>query len=669
MTGGDERSWPSGGDDEGSGRDGPVNSDVAEADDDRLRELYRTERAARERLEHRVRELGTALRLRHQEYLEMLDQVQQREEEAVRRALRELSRSEERFRLVVESVQDYAIYLLDDDGRVTTWNRGAKRILGYSEEEASGLALASFRPAPEDASARRDLERARREGRVQGEGWRTRADGARFWAHETITALEGPDGETVGFVAITRDLTERRESQRALERTAERLQETVEKLRERSREAEEARADAEEAERRMRFLAEGGRALSAYLEPRAVLRELARIAVPALADWVLVHLEDPDDSESEGLFAEPLRVARATDRVPEGTRRRLEEATLPGRQGDTALGRAMARGEPTLHARVTPPDLDRVLGPELGAAARELGTRSLAIVPLVLRDRVRGVVIQGTGKSRRRFEAEDLLLAEELVRRAASALDNARLYSAAVEASRAKSEFLAVMSHELRTPLNAILGYVDLLDAGVHGEMNPSQRQHLERIGRSSRHLLQLIEEILSFSRLEVGRESVQIEEVPLARLVDEVVEMMTPLVEEEGLEFRIGQPDRDTVVATDPSKLRQILLNLLMNAVKFTERGHVALEVELEAERVAFRVRDTGPGIEEEELERIFEPFQRGRDLVIGQHGGTGLGLPVSRDLARLLGGDLLVESEPGEGSTFTVVLPRSGPGDDGAG
>ena len=226
-------------------------------------------------------------------------------------------------------------------------------------------------------------------------------------------------------------------------------------------------------------------------------------------------------------------------------------------------------------------------------------------------------------------------------------------------ANRTKAVFLATMSHELRTPLNATTGYADLLLEGIPEPIPASARKQVGRIRLASQHLLTLIEEILTHSRVEAGRESVHIEAVQLEDLVREVCAVIQPLAAEKQLEFRGPGTGLSLTLWTDAGKLRQILVNLLGNAVKFTERGWVSLDIMAEGDGVQFLVRDTGIGIPSEDLERIWEPFRQLDSSNTRRAGGTGLGLSVSRQLARLLGGDITVESAPGDGSTFTLRLP----------
>ncbi len=241
------------------------------------------------------------------------------------------------------------------------------------------------------------------------------------------------------------------------------------------------------------------------------------------------------------------------------------------------------------------------------------------------------------------------------------ALEAARMAAESEASSRAKSTFLAAMSHELRTPLNAIGGFADLLAMGVAGEVTDKQKQYLERIRASQRHLLAIINDLLNFSRLEAGQVTYDIGPVSVRDAIDNVVAMMEAQANARNLRVEHTVEVAATVLA-DRAKLEQILLNLLSNAVKFTERdGSIELRADVDGTHASIVVRDTGIGIPAEKLESIFEPFvQVGRSFT-SPHEGTGLGLAISRDLARAMDGDLTVESEIGEGSTFTLTLPMA--------
>jgi signal transduction histidine kinase len=304
------------------------------------------------------------------------------------------------------------------------------------------------------------------------------------------------------------------------------------------------------------------------------------------------------------------------------------------------------------HAGITVPEV-----------AGEVLTEHCLSLPLKARGRTLGQITLCSDVARHRYDAYDLSFAAELAARAALIVDNSRLYQEARNASMAKSAFLATMSHELRTPLNAILGYTELMELGVAGPVNQQQTQQLERISASAWHLLSVIEEILTFSRVEAGREEVRLESVPLRDLMQETAAMIEPVAQRKAISFQVELNGLDGAIRTDRGKLRQILLNLLSNAVKFTLNGGVTFVVTRGGGGVHFEVRDTGTGIAPENLEHVFEPFWQGATTSTGKIGGTGLGLTVSRQLAQLLGGDVHVRSTLGEGSVFTVFIPSTAP------
>jgi two-component system, sensor histidine kinase and response regulator len=227
-------------------------------------------------------------------------------------------------------------------------------------------------------------------------------------------------------------------------------------------------------------------------------------------------------------------------------------------------------------------------------------------------------------------------------------------------ANRTKGDFLAVMSHELRTPLSAIIGYQELLADGITGPVTELQRHQLGRIKVSARHLLELIDEILTYSRAEAGKEEVLYEVTGVNTMVDDAASLIEPLAADKHVTLCVVRLDTPLDIRTDPRKVRQVLVNLLSNAVKFTDaEGSVSLRARRDGDTLELTISDTGIGIEPDHLDRIFDPFWQVEQKPTRRAGGTGLGLSVSRRLARLLGGDVLVTSEPGKGSSFTVLLP----------
>lgn len=276
--------------------------------------------------------------------------------------------------------------------------------------------------------------------------------------------------------------------------------------------------------------------------------------------------------------------------------------------------------------------------------------QSARIVPLTAESGVEGgalVIIE---------DVTDRVVREEELREAVAKAE---------AANKAKADFLAAMSHELRTPLGAISGYADLLRDEMFGPVVPAQREPLERITIVSKHLLGIVEEILVFARVEAGREQVRLKDTDARTLLSDAVLGIRPLALKKNLRLDLSLPDDAIPMTTDVRKVEQVLINLLGNAIKFTEGGGVDASVRLTcsadgADLVHFAIVDTGTGIEPGSLDRIFQPFEQGETGHTRKHEGTGLGLAVSRQLARMLGGDITATSIVGKGSTFTVTLPQ---------
>jgi PAS domain S-box-containing protein len=316
------------------------------------------------------------------------------------------------------------------------------------------------------------------------------------------------------------------------------------------------------------------------------------------------------------------------------------------------LKRVRETGEPWV-GRETPALLRRGVD---GA----LETRYLDMVfqPMVEADGTRsGVVAHGSDVTEQvlaRQQVERLLAESEAAR-----ADAEEARRSAEAANRAKSEFLAVMSHELRTPLNAIGGYTELLEMGIHGPVTEAQRTALTRIQQSQRHLLGLINQVLNHTRIESGSVNYRMARVPLAPIIATAEALIMPQVTRKGLMYRMRECHESLTVRADPEKLRQVLLNLLTNATKFTPSGgQITVSCATANGVVAIAISDTGIGIEAEKISTIFDPFVQVNQLLTRPQDGVGLGLAISRDLARGMNGELALESERGVGSTFTLTL-----------
>ncbi|HEX8945616.1 MAG TPA: HAMP domain-containing sensor histidine kinase [Gemmatimonadaceae bacterium] len=303
-------------------------------------------------------------------------------------------------------------------------------------------------------------------------------------------------------------------------------------------------------------------------------------------------------------------------------------------------------------------------------ALRELGFGGLLAVPLVVRTAVLGAITFVTREGDAPFSPHEVALASDLADLCALALENERLYrqahhlrAAADAANLAKSAFLGNMSHELMTPLNAIGGYVTLLEMGLRGPVTAEQLVDLNRIRHNQTHLLTLISEMLTQVRSEHGRLEYRFAEVSAQAAVHEVADMLQGAAEERHLLLLHPADDTDAFMWADAERVRQILMNLVMNAVKYAtaERGQITLSVTTAPHTLAIHVADNGPGIPEEKLEVIFSPFVQLATGLTDRRGGVGLGLAISRELARGMNGELTVQSTVGVGSRFTLELPRA--------
>ncbi|HET8654658.1 MAG TPA: PAS domain S-box protein [Longimicrobiaceae bacterium] len=604
-----------------------------------------------------------------------------------RRAAEEALRDRERKLRDTQRLAGLGSWDWDPVADRVTWTEELHELYGVGPE-SFGATLEAYleRVHPGDRErVRATIETAFREGGpFEFEERIVRPDGEVRTLRSRGRAVQDETGHTVRMGGACLDITDAKQAQaQAIELAGEQA----------------ARAAAEATTARLRFLLRASELLASSLEYEATVRTVAELAVPEVADWCAVDLVEDGGALRRVAVAhsDPAKVELA---------RRLGERYPPARDAELGAWHVIHTGRSEYYPDI-PDELlaSAIRDEEQLALARELGLRSAITVPLSGRSGVLGVLTLVQAESGRRLSENDLRIAEELGRHAALAIENARLHRRleaqnarlseqteeleaqahhledlmaelevtnealqertheAERANQAKSAFLATMSHELRTPLNAIIGYTDLLAMGVTGPITDQQGQQLGRITAGAKHLLQLIDEVLTFSRIEAGRMEVHLVQTDLGALVGDTAALIAPLAEEKGLRFRYDASAEPTTVLTDEGKVRQILINLLGNAIKFTDAGEVCLRAWTDGGEIIFQVADTGIGIASEEMDQIFEPFQQASRGTTRQAGGTGLGLSVCRQIARLLGGDVIAESTPGAGSTFTVRLPRRSP------
>jgi PAS domain S-box-containing protein len=598
------------------------------------REAAEARSAELDALNHQLQEQTLEVELQAQQAQDLAQEVEltnEQLEEALREA--EIARSDaessERFaRGILESIAD-AFVVQDVEWRFRYINAKAAEVLGatgHTHSELIGRVVWEVFPQLAGTKTETFMRRAARE-RVPI-AFESRTTDGRGW--QALYCYPLPDG---GLATQWRDITERKRAEEAAH-----------------------------------YLARASDVLSSSLDYEQTLADLARLVVPELADWCTVDIATDDGLRQVALaHANPDKVRWAQE---------LAKKYPPDPRAPTGAPDVLRTGKPVLVPEISEEMLAAsAADAEYLRILREVGLRSAILVPLIAHERTLGVLTLIAAESGRRYDDVDLSLAMELARRAALAVDNARLHRAeltarvaAERANRAKSEFLAMMSHELRTPLNAISGHAQILEMGLHGPITDGQREALERIGRAQRHLLGLINNVLNLTRIETGRVEYRVTPVLVSSVLADLASLVQPQFAARDITLVSRLPDgksgSDLHVAVDREKLIQILTNLLGNAAKFTPAGG---EVELrlvesgDAGMVRIEVRDSGPGIPADKLEVIFEPFVQLERSLTTPSEGAGLGLAISRDLARGMGGDLWAESERGRGATLILTVPRA--------
>jgi PAS domain S-box-containing protein len=507
----------------------------------------------------------------------------------------------EEFAILVDAVEDYAVFLLDLDGNIRSWNRGAARIMGYTEEEAVGQNFSLFYGDEDLASEkpRRELEVATRDGRVEDEGWRIRKDGQRFWANTVITLLHDAKGEITGFAKVTRDMTVRRHAEEELRQST----------------------------------------------------EIFQLLVSAVRDYAIFMLDPNGNIATWNKGAERIKGYKPEEIIGSHFSRFYGEEDKANHKPEREL--EIARREGSVE--------------DEGWRIRKDGTRFWAnVVITAVFDRTGE--LRGFAKVTRdisdRKEAEETrralleqrearLQAEEERRRAEDS------YRVAQEANRAKDDFLMTLSHELRTPMTAILGWSRMLPSMSPND--PMFHEAVMSIASGAQLQARLIDDILDVSRIVSGKLRLAPETIEVARVIMNSAEAVNATAEAKQITVTMSLPPTLGMIVADPTRIQQVIWNLLTNAVKFTPRGG---KVEVSARRTASRVQvsvtDSGEGIDPQFLPHIFEPFRQAESPQTRVHGGLGLGLSIVRYIAEAHGGTVSASSEGrGKGATFTVTLP----------
>jgi two-component system, sensor histidine kinase len=444
--------------------------------------------------------------------------------------------------------------------------------------------------------------------------------GVRYLHTRKIPILD-QRGESQYLLGISEDITDRKIAEK---QRIELLQTQV------------AKTEAEKTAARLTFLAEVSAALSETLEVKSMIERLAKTVIKHMPGWCVIDLEDARQS---GIARYAINETGQIVETPTGTKIDNSKWSL----------------SPAIHDRPPSDGLERFL---------EGKFQSFITIPLTYHDRIFGMITLITNSSVQVFSELDLSVAQDVAKRASLAIENARLYSRASEASRAKSAFLANISHEIRTPLGAMLGFAEL--ALDDKNLDPENAAYISTIVRNGKQLLRIVDDVLDLSKAESDRIKIEKVGFALQPLVEDITSLLQIKASEKGLELKVAPVDSlPRRLNIDPLRLRQILLNMIGNAIKFTDSGSVKVSANYRSDGdgaglLEFDITDTGIGISQEQADKLFEPFTQADDTMTRRFGGTGLGLFLSRKLARLMGGDVaLVNSKQRRGSHFKITIP----------
>jgi PAS domain S-box-containing protein len=525
----------------------------------------------------------------------------------------EVQATEERFRLLVDGVKDYALFLMDPEGRVASWNPGAERIMGWRAADIIGRSGALFYTpeAVAEGQPGNDMREAEREGRLESEGWRLRKDGTRFWAETLLTPLRGGGDKHKGYAVLTRDITERNRLERA-----------------------------------QRLFVEAEHLFHTAEDPDQAVASLARLLVPELADGCVLCLLNAAGE------LEPRAVAHVS-REKERLLWDIIHYGEPGRERAHGLWHVLRTGKTERVAEVKPSHAEEAADdPEHLELMRRLDICSFLAVPLRAGGRTLGVLMLLSHRPERRFTETEQVFLEELAGRAALSLDNARL----LREAQAALDLIGVAAHDLGNPLHVLQLTLTKLRRSPPTDVE-KLREGLTSAQRSTQRLGRLLHNLLDLSRLSSGKLDLEVVEVDLAELAREAVERHADQAAEVGspLELKV---EEGLLGRWDKLRLERVLTNLLSNAFKYGRGQPIHLRVERADGHARVSVRDHGPGIPLEEQPHIFERFKKAPSSQ-GKREGFGLGLYIVRQLVEAHGGTVRVESTPGEGATFTVELP----------
>lgn len=517
---------------------------------------------------------------------------------------------------IIESSDD-AIIGKNLNGIITNWNVGAEKIYGYSASEVIGKSITIIYPDDKKDEFHQVMGKIRNGEHINHyETERVKKDGSIIHVNITISPVRDLGGDIIGASDFARDITEKKH-----------------------------------LETNLQYLYKAGEVLSSSLDYQKTLETVAELAVPHIADWCSVEMLD--DNGSLDLVAvahkDPQKVAWA---------RKLRENTQTDLSASTGVPNVLRTGKPEIYSEISEELLKKtVKSKKEYALLKSVGLTSVIIVPICVKGKPVGTITFVSTETKRRFNQNDLDIAEELADRAGLAIHNAKLYKELQEAVQIRDDFIAIASHELKTPITSLKIYTQVLQQ--HSKSNGWNQllPSFNKINVQIEKLMRLIGDLLNVSKVQSGRLELEWSTFNMYDLVKEIIESIQPTSTQE---IRFNGKTNLTVYG-DKDRLGQIIINLLTNAIKYSPKSDkIVVKLNQNKQIIFVSVQDFGIGIDKKYLSHIFEQFYQVNDPEEKTFPGLGIGLYISREIARRHGGDITVDSQKGQGSTFTLTLPK---------
>ncbi len=630
-----------------------------------------------------------------------------------------MEKDNEQYRLLLNSIKDYAISRISPDGIIQSWNEGAKVMNGYNADEVIGKHISIFYPKEDIVAGKieKKLQEAKEDGQFEDEGWRVRKDGSRFWANVVITAIKDNKGKLNGFTKVTRNFTNRHLNEQRLRESEEKYRSLVSSIKDYAifrispdgiiqswnegvraimgynadefigkhisifysdedivagtmkKELLEAKEKGEYTDEGWRLRKDGSCfwanvVITAIRNNKGELRGFTKVT----RDFTNRHLDEQKLRESEARYRSLVSSVKdyAIFRIsPDGIIQSWNEGVraIKGYNAEEVIGKHISIFYPKedIIAKKIEKELQKANEDgqfeDEGWRIRKDGSRFWANV-VITAIYSKSYSLKGFTKVTRdytdRYRDQQKLLEYQ------NSLEEAN--TKLKELDHLKSMFLASMSHELRTPLNSIIGFTGIILQGLDGDINPLQKDHLGRANRSAKHLLSLINDVIDLSKIEAGMVEVFLEDAKLNDIINETVSWVQSQADAKGLVIH-NSIQSDITINIDRKRLYQCILNFLSNAVKFTETGTITVSTTTNKTNgeVIISVSDTGIGIMKKDQQKLFSPFVRIDSHLRTTVLGTGLGLYLTKKLTtELLNGTVDVQSQLGKGSTFTIRLQK---------